>query len=274
MLLNIVKSLALRSVYDASANAWSNALDFYPERLSQNDKTAFSWLWATTWWGNAHGICGPETCSTLEAYKYDFAVVRLALPIGQLVGWLGLKYDLKKQGYSVTSAGYPGDKAYGTMWKTTGKLAPFSGADSGLKDYTNGVVPSDLDAYPGQSGSNVWDKDYYTRALVNAGTSDGRVYHRTVTRTVYNLVMANIKGVNLFEKTKYRGGAISVMPGNYASMGTYDNWVSSLSISPGCTVTLYEFKNFGGRKLALTADSPSLGTFDNLASSLKLVCKI
>ncbi len=65
----------------------------------------FSWLWATTWWGNAHGICGPETCSTLEAYKYDFAVVRLALPIVQLVGWLGLKYDLKKQGYSVTSAG-------------------------------------------------------------------------------------------------------------------------------------------------------------------------
>ena len=65
----------------------------------------FSWVWATTWWGNAHGSCGPDGCSSLDPYKFDFAVVRLALPIGQLVGWLGLKYELKKQGYSVTSAG-------------------------------------------------------------------------------------------------------------------------------------------------------------------------
>ena len=55
------------------------------------------------------------------------------------------------------------------------------------------VVASDLDIFPGQSGSNVWDSDLYTRALVNAEGGDGRAYHRTMTRSVFNFVVDNSK---------------------------------------------------------------------------------
>ena len=55
------------------------------------------------------------------------------------------------------------------------------------------VVASDLDIAPGQSGSNVWDGSFYTRALMNAEDSDGRAYHRTMSRTVFDIVVENRK---------------------------------------------------------------------------------
>ena len=64
----------------------------------------YPWVAATTWWSMAHGSCDESGCS-LDAFKYDFAVVRVGEPIGQTRGYLGLKYNVKSQGYSVTSAG-------------------------------------------------------------------------------------------------------------------------------------------------------------------------
>ncbi len=50
---------------------------------------------------------------------------------------------------------------------------------------------SDLDISGGQSGSNVWDSGFFTRALVNAGNSvTGQALHRTMTRSVFDWVFA------------------------------------------------------------------------------------
>ena len=65
----------------------------------------YPWLWATTYWNNAHGFCDAGGSCDLDAFKYDVAVVRTALPVGLLVGWLGIKWESARQGYSVTSAG-------------------------------------------------------------------------------------------------------------------------------------------------------------------------
>ena len=88
--------------------------------------------------------------------------------------------------------------------------------------------------------------------------------------------MPAYQGANLFEGSKYGGRALSLMPGSYPTLpkGITDNAVSSVSISPGCTATLYELAKYGGKKVVVTKDTPSLGKFDNLLSSLKLDCKV
>lgn len=263
-------------VFDAYYNQFSSALYFYPGRLSRTDITGwYYWRYATTWWASAHGLCTSDVVCDNKVFRFDWAVVRVSEPIGRTRGVLGIKYDAKKQGYTVTSAGYPGDKPYATMWKTSGKLNPFNGADSGIDDIVNGVVDSDLDIYGGQSGSNVWDSSYYTRALVNSMSSNGRAHHRTVTRTIYHLVMKDAKGVTLFDKTNFGGGGYSIPAGNYPKMDSgFDNWASSVSMSPGCNATLYEKTNFVGKSLVITKDTPSLGTFNDLTSSIKVACKV
>ncbi|GAB4813996.1 hypothetical protein N2152v2_001042 [Parachlorella kessleri] len=167
------------------------------------------------------------------------------------------------------------------MWKTSGTLEAFAGADFGIKDGKNAVVRSDLDVAPGQFGSNAWDDDFNTRALVIAEGSDGRAYQRTVTRSVVKFVLDNSKGLNLFSKRHYGGDpwdgdSITLLPGNHPRMpaAKYDNWASSATISPGCTATLYENTNYRGRKLVVKAKMPSFGTFDNKASSVKLAPKL
>jgi V8-like Glu-specific endopeptidase len=95
---------------------------------------------------------------------------------------------------SLSSSRYPGDKPYGTMWKTSGTLNTFNGCDGGIQDGNNGLVRSTLDIAGGQSGSHVWDKGYYTRALVNAvGTESGQAIHRTVTKSVVNWLSSHTK---------------------------------------------------------------------------------
>ena len=91
-----------------------------------------------------------------------------------------------------------------------------------------------------------------------------------------NASMSALQGVNLFEEPKFGGRAISLMPGSYPTLpnGITDNTVSSVSISPGCTATLYGLPNYGGKKKIVTKDAPILDTFDNRLSSLKLDCKV
>ena len=80
-----------------------SALAPHPFPLLLNHR--YPWVWATTWWNNAYGSCTPSGSCYLDAFRFDFAVVRLAEPVGQTRGYLALKYDNKMQGYSVTSAG-------------------------------------------------------------------------------------------------------------------------------------------------------------------------
>ncbi|GAB4816324.1 hypothetical protein N2152v2_003370 [Parachlorella kessleri] len=235
----------------------------------------YPWAYATTFWNNAYvyGLCDADGKCDHDSFKYDIAVIRVDQPIGQYVGSLGMKWESTWQGYSVTSGGYPGDKAFGTMWKTSGKLDAFSGADSGIDDGWNGVVSSDLDAAPGQSGSNVWDSGNRVRALVNSGGDDGRTHHRTVTRSVANFVVGESKGLNLFNALNYAGPGITLRPGNYPQMPAgRNNWARSASISPGCTATLYDDPGYLGKQFVITANNFDFGDFANRASSVKLVC--
>jgi hypothetical protein len=59
---------------------------------------------------------------------------------------------------------------------------------------------------------------------------------------------------------------------------TWHDCVSSVRVAPGWTVTLFRDKEFGGRSVTLTADTPNLdrlpgpcdGTFNDCVSSLRV----
>ena len=84
------------------------------------------------------------------------------------------------------------------MWATGGKLATFKGSSTSWTDIANGVRTSDLDIYPGQSGSAVWqwpgpvldtiDLNYQIRAIVNTVEDAGKAYHRTMTKSMFDIV--------------------------------------------------------------------------------------
>ena len=85
------------------------------------------------------------------------------------------------------------------MWATRGQLNSFNGGSTSWTDTSNGVCASDLDIYGGQSGSAVWEwpptavntygLNYQIRALVNTmDSSTGRPYHRTMTKSMFDIV--------------------------------------------------------------------------------------
>ena len=84
--------------------------------------------------------------------------------------------------------------------------------------------------------------------------------------------------VVLFEDYDYGGWSAGFGPGAYTiadivAVGGVNDDASSLLISPGYTVTLYEDDNFSGSSLVLTADTPNLGSygFNNMVSSMTVV---
>ena len=64
-----------------------------------------------------------EYIATKKA-EYEFAVVELALPVGEKIGWAGFRAIKNEELYSnealnLNFSGYPGDKNFGTMWSVS-----------------------------------------------------------------------------------------------------------------------------------------------------------
>ncbi|WP_160160302.1 trypsin-like serine peptidase [Tsukamurella paurometabola] len=79
----------------------------------------------------------------------DWAVIKLAEPIGSTVGWLGMTKSTSissSLGQQATITGYPADKPYGTQWSASGMI------DNETPQYLQYTI----DTFGGQSGSPLY----------------------------------------------------------------------------------------------------------------------
>lgn len=76
------------------------------------------------------------------SFDYDWSAIQLDRNIGYELGWNGRIANFYKEGATIESYGYPGDKPK-TMWSSIGTM----------KNKTEYKYITDLDSYKGQSGS-------------------------------------------------------------------------------------------------------------------------
>lgn len=130
---------AAHCVYDIEADAWMSNLDFSP---AQNSSTRpygrIPWAIALTkkGWTQYHST------------DYDWAMIVLSQPIGNTTGWMGYGYNTAETSMNLNLSGYPGDKPYGTEWRSYCANVPFN--------YSVDKIEHTCDTYPGHSGSMMW----------------------------------------------------------------------------------------------------------------------
>ncbi len=78
--------------------------------------------------------------------NYDYALLILAEDLGNRVGWLGYSTNSWAWSMNLNIAGYPGDKAYGTVWRD------YCSAGGAGSRYTHSC-----DTYGGMSGSGMYE---------------------------------------------------------------------------------------------------------------------
>ena len=84
---------------------WHRNLYFYPGRHSgvghyEDPQPPRSWAWATTYWNNAVGRCSSNGRCSIDAFRYDFALIRMAKRVGDAYGWFSVgSHGCKTKGY-------------------------------------------------------------------------------------------------------------------------------------------------------------------------------
>lgn len=124
-------------VFDLKTKKWNTNMTFSPGQ-NENSKP----------YGTVNVVRSISTKAYTEEGKteWDFAVLILAEPIGNKVGWMAYAYDESLKSLSVNINGYPGDKPYGTMWHSF----------CGTKDVKTELLTYLCDTYKGNSGSAVY----------------------------------------------------------------------------------------------------------------------
>jgi glutamyl endopeptidase len=101
-----------------------------------------------------YGSCGYRTLYTVNGWvnssspEYDYGAIKLNCTIGNSTGWFGFRWqsaDLTGQASYIS--GYPGDKPYGTQWRSNDSVRI---TEARRLFYAN-------DTYGGHSGSPVWN---------------------------------------------------------------------------------------------------------------------
>lgn len=125
-------------VYNVDKKQWYENLDFFPGRVSETELPFGKVTWKK--------VFVQEEFLESGDTAYDFAVIELASPIGNQLGWSGMKV-LPESEYTnrVRITGYPGDKPAGTMWTVT--------CPSSVEGTTINYL---CDTYGGMSGSGVY----------------------------------------------------------------------------------------------------------------------
>lgn len=99
-----------------------------------------------------------------DDYNWDLAVVTLDRRIGDHTGWFGYGYNSDDSAYNstATTAGYPGDLTPNEydMWTDSGNARNNSIT-------THQLRTTDIDIWPGQSGSPVWYGGQITHGIVS-----------------------------------------------------------------------------------------------------------
>ena len=199
---------------------------------------------------------------------------------GQDIGYIQagnfLKFNVK----------FPGAGTYRLDYRVA------SGAAGGTisADLNGGTIALGNTTIPGTGGWQNWQTVSQTITVATAGTYDLGIFAQT---TGYNLNWIRLTpiststppatGVATFYKDFYYGGyAVPLAVGSYTmadlqARGIPNDDISSLKVSVGYQVTLYEADNFGGNALTLTTDNNSLGnvplgagTWNDVTSSIRI----
>lgn len=117
-----------------------------------------------------YGSCGATNIYTDQRWidsantNADWGVIKLDCTIGNTTGWFNYTGTTASlNGTNVTVRGYPGDKAFGTMWSMTGPI------ESTLTE----KVYYKMDTYGGQSGAPVYNSSNTILAVhTNGGSSN------------------------------------------------------------------------------------------------------
>lgn len=130
---------AAHCIYDTDTDSWMSNIDFSP---AQNGSTRpygrIPWAIALTKVG----------WTTYHSTDYDWAMIVLSEPIGNTTGWMGYGYNTADTSINLNLSGYPGDKSYGTEWRSYCTKVPFN--------YLFDKIDHTCDTYPGHSGSMMW----------------------------------------------------------------------------------------------------------------------
>ena len=162
-------------IFDPHLKQWPQTVTVYPAingTIAPFGHTTASKLLALAGW--------TENLSS----KHDLGIIRLTEPLGVKTGWFGLTSEIDPT-QKLYTAGYPTDKPRQTMWQTTGTI----------KSMTEANIYYDLDTYPGQSGSGVYNVNNqimtvhaYSQAKQNFGTR--------LAPSVLNWIQADLANVN------------------------------------------------------------------------------
>lgn len=101
-----------------------------------------------------YGSCGATRLFSVNGWTsdrdpaYDYGAIKLNCSIGNQTGWFGYRWQSASlTGQATNLAGYPGDKAFGTLWRDNDEVRI---TRERRLFYAN-------DTYGGQSGSPVWN---------------------------------------------------------------------------------------------------------------------
>lgn len=177
---------AAHCVYDVEKSIWANSLMFYPGRLSGNNNPHGSVKGTKFYLNKMFTTLGDTYIS--ENIPVDYAVVELAEPIGNKLGWVGLEAvssDINT--FDIQFLGYPGDKDYGTLW---GVKCP------GTIESNRNMIDFKCDIYGGMSGSSLRSKrrnDTVFGVLTsdNGIINNGNVFSKDILNEILDWVKEN-----------------------------------------------------------------------------------
>lgn len=166
----------LSSTRGGIASTWSIAIDHNRNGIDP----AYPWangvrvFYNTGYWNS-------------DWYNWDIAVVVISQPYGTKMGYFGFA-AMPSTGYtgSLCTAGYPGDKTYGSFWYINGGTQCYV-TDRNGNDYQTAHT---CDSHGGQSGSPMWHPTTrQVRAVHNAAASSSN-YAVSLNTYWYNFIQS------------------------------------------------------------------------------------
>ncbi len=118
--------------------------------------------------------------------KDDYAILILNSNVGNTTGWLGVGYNSDSffTNNNFTITGYPGDKTFATMWKSSGKMSSCSTYELSYK----------IDMMGGQSGAPIYtylSSSGYVAYGINAAETSSMNYGRRMTQELFDWLYDN-----------------------------------------------------------------------------------
>ncbi|KAL3138251.1 hypothetical protein ABBQ32_006069 [Trebouxia sp. C0010 RCD-2024] len=104
-------------------------------------------------------IFSNQTAVSTTSLNYDFALLTLQNSAPSGTAELAVVAGVGIQSYDLTTAGYPGDKDFGSMWTTNCSNVQFDFEGASLEvcdDNCDNMVQHSCLTYEGQSGSGMW----------------------------------------------------------------------------------------------------------------------